>query len=81
MGANSATKLHRIILNLQRILAIELLNAVQAIEFRRPLKSSTVVEKIISEYRKVVSRNTVDRVLAIDIQNSVTFLQALNSVN
>ena len=81
MGANAATKLHRVILNLQRILAIELLNAVQAIEFRRPLKSSIAVEKIISDYRKVVSRNTVDRVLAIDIQNSVTFLQQLNSVN
>ena len=81
MGANAATKLHRVILNLQRILAIELLNAVQAIEFRRPLKSSTVVEKIVSDYRKVVSRNTVDRVLAIDIQQSVIFLQQLNSVN
>ena len=81
MGANAATKLHRVILNLQRILAIELLNAVQAIEFRRPLKSSIAVEKIISDYRKVVSRNTVDRVLAIDIQQSVIFLQQLNSVN
>ena len=81
MGANAATKLHRVILNLQRILAIELLNAVQAIEFRRPLKSSAVVEKIVSDYRKVVSRNTVDRVLAIDIQQSVIFLQQLNSVN
>ena len=81
MGANAATKLHRVILNLQRILAIELLNAVQAIEFRRPLKSSTAVEKIISDYRKVVSRNTVDRVLAIDIQQSLSFLQQLNSVN
>ncbi len=81
MGANAATKLHRVILNLQRILAIELLNAVQAIEFRRPLKSSTAVEKIISDYRKVVSRNTVDRVLSIDIQQSVIFLQQLNSVN
>jgi histidine ammonia-lyase len=81
MGANAATKLHRVILNLQRILAIELLNAVQALEFRRPLKSSAVVEKIISDYRKVVSRNTVDRVLAIDIQQSIIFLQQLNSVN
>ena len=81
MGANAATKLHRVILNLQRILAIELLNAVQAIEFRRPLKSSIAVEKIISDYRKVVSRNTVDRVLANDIQQSVIFLQQLNSVN
>jgi histidine ammonia-lyase len=81
MGANAATKLHRVILNLQRILAIELLNAVQAIEFRRPLKSSAVVEKIVSDYRKVVIRNTVDRVLAIDIQQSVIFLQQLNSVN
>jgi histidine ammonia-lyase len=81
MGANAATKLHRVILNLQRILAIELLNAVQALEFRRPLKSSAVVEKIVSDYREVVSRNTVDRVLAIDIQQSIIFLQQLNSVN
>lgn len=78
MGANAATKLHRVILNLQRILAIELLNAVQAIEFRRPLKSSDKIEKIITAYRNVVSRNHEDRVLAIDIQASVTFLQSLN---
>jgi histidine ammonia-lyase len=78
MGANAATKLHRVILNLQRILAIELLNAVQAIEFRRPLKSSDKIEKVITAYRNVVSRNHEDRVLAIDIQASVTFLQSLN---
>ena len=40
MGANSATKVKRIVDNVETILAIELLNAVQALEFRKPLKTS-----------------------------------------
>jgi histidine ammonia-lyase len=74
MGANAATKCLRVTENLQRILAIELLNAAQALEFRRPLKSSPVIEEFISSYRKVVSRTDDDRVLAIDIQKTVEFL-------
>ncbi len=75
MGANSATKLHRVILNIERILAIELMNATQALEFRRPLKSSDANETIIASYRKSVARNSKDRVLSIDIQKSVEFIQ------
>lgn len=54
MGANAATKLRRVMLNTQRVLAIELFNAVQALEFRRPLKSSPVIEDIVKRYRQVV---------------------------
>ena len=54
MGANAATKLYRVVQNCYTIQAIELLNATQAFEFRRPLKSSTRIEQIVSEYRKMV---------------------------
>ncbi len=77
MGANAATKLLRVVENVDRVFAIELMNAVQALEFRRPLKSSTVIEKVISEYRKVVSRNTEDRYLSADIQSSLVFIRNL----
>ena len=46
MGANAATKLVRVVENTERVLAIELFNAAQALEFRRPLKSSWEIEKI-----------------------------------
>lgn len=52
MGANSATKLHKIISNLQYIAGIELMNAAQGIDFRRPLKSSPMIEKVMHDYRE-----------------------------
>jgi histidine ammonia-lyase len=60
--------------NVNRVLAIELMNAAQALEFRRPLKSSVKIENYISEYRKVVSRNTVDRYLSDDIHATLYFI-------
>ncbi|MDD2982551.1 MAG: histidine ammonia-lyase [Crocinitomicaceae bacterium] len=54
MGANSGTKLFRILDNLHTIQGIELMNAAQAIEFRRPLKTSEPLETLLTEYRKVV---------------------------
>ena len=50
MGANAATKCFRVMENVEKILAIELMNAAQALEFRRPLKSSEVIEKLYAEY-------------------------------
>ena len=55
MGANAATKCRRIINNLESVLAIELLNAAQALEFRRPLKSSQAVEQLHKELRAQVA--------------------------
>lgn len=75
MGANGATKCLRVYQNLEKILAIELLTAAQALEFRRPMKSSPVLEKLMGSYRKVVSYNTKDRVLAEDIDRSITFIR------
>lgn len=74
MGANAATKCLRIIDNVEKVLAIELLSAVQALEFRRPLKSSNTVEQVVAAFRKEVSFNTEDRVLHNDMVKAVAFL-------
>jgi histidine ammonia-lyase len=74
MGANAATKCLRVVKNLERIVAIELLNASQALEFRRPLKSASKIENYIASYRELVPFVTKDRFLHDDIENSVLFL-------
>lgn len=74
MGANAATKCLRILENLERILAIELLNASQAISFRRPLKSSEFIESFLEAYRLQVPLIHEDRILHIDIEKSISFL-------
>lgn len=75
MGANAAIKLYKVVLNVERVLAIELFNAAQALEFRRPLKSSPVVERIFEEYRRVVPFIVNDEVMYPHIQNSIDFLR------
>ena len=77
MGANAATKTLRIIKNLERILAIELFTAAQAIEYRKPLKTSPFLEQFLSSYRSEVSRVTEDRILHYDIEKSISFLQTI----
>ena len=75
MGANAATKLVRVVENTERILAIELFNAAQAMEFRRPLKSSPIIEKLHADFRKVVPFIDNDEVMYPHIANAVKFLQ------
>lgn len=77
MGANAATKCYTVVKNLERILAIELYTGAQALEFRRPLKSSPQLEKIISSYRHKVSFVKEDRIMYEDIAESVRFVSAL----
>ncbi len=76
MGANGATKLLRIVDNIETILAIELMNASQAIEFRRPQKTSPLLESLLESYRETVPFVEEDRLLANDIHASVAFLQS-----
>lgn len=78
MGSNAATKLHRVVNNVEIILAIELFNASQALEFRRPLKSSIGLEKVITSFRSEVPFVEKDRVLFTDIANSIQFLRKFN---
>ncbi len=75
MGSNSATKLVRIVDNVETVLGIELMNAVQAIEFRRPLKTSPRLEKIIEDYRKVVPFIDTDTYMHPLIEKSVEFIR------
>ena len=75
MGANAAIKLYKVVLNTERVLAIELFNAAQALEFRRPLKSSPAVEAIFEDYRKVVPFIVRDEVMYPHIANSIEFLR------
>ncbi len=74
MGANAATKLFRIMDNLEHILAIELMNAAQGIEFRRPRKTSPILEHFLNEYRKEVPFVKEDIVMYKEIQKTVAFL-------
>ncbi|WP_300567331.1 histidine ammonia-lyase [Flavobacterium sp.] len=76
MGANAATKTLKIVENLERILAIELMNASQAIEFRRPLKSSDFIEMFLKSFRDEVPLVTEDRILHYDIEKSIAFLNS-----
>ena len=75
MGSNAATKLARVVDNTERVLAIELFNAAQALEFRRPLRSSEAVESLVAKYRKVVPYIDNDRIMYPLIDASITFLQ------
>ena len=68
MGSISGRKLNKILDNLEYILAIELMSACQAIEFRRPLKSSAILELAHEYVRKHVSFATEDRIFADDIE-------------
>jgi histidine ammonia-lyase len=74
MGSNAATKLWKVVQNTERVLAIELMNAAQALEFRRPLRSSEKIEKLFKEYRKVVPFVDNDMVMYPHIASSVKFL-------
>jgi histidine ammonia-lyase len=76
MGANAATKCLKIVQNLERILAIELLSASQALTFRRPLRSSEFIEAFIKSYREEVPFVKEDRILHYDIEKSIAFLQS-----
>lgn len=75
MGANAAIKLYKVVLNTERVLAIELFNAAQALDFRRPLKSSPAVETIHAAYRKVVPFIVDDEVMYPHIAQSIEFLK------
>lgn len=75
MGANSATKAFKVVMNLERILAIELYNAAQALDFRRPGKSSEFIEDFVKKYRKNVKFVSEDIVMHDEIEKSILFLQ------
>jgi histidine ammonia-lyase len=74
MGSNAATKSARVVDNVERVLAIELLNAAQALEFRRPLRSSEPIERLFADFRKVVPFVDTDEVMYTLIAKAVEFI-------
>jgi histidine ammonia-lyase len=75
MGANAATKAYRIVNNVYSILAIELMTAVQAMTFRKPMKSSPYLEEIMHTFRQIVPFIEDDRMLYEDIRKAEQFLK------
>ena len=75
MGTNAATKLVRIIDNVETVLAIELFNAAQALEFRRPARTSPTLERIHADYRREVPFIDVDTYMHPLIIRSVEFIR------
>ena len=75
MGSNAATKLWRVVGNTERVLAIELFNAAQAIEFRRPARTSPALEQMLADYRQRVPFIDNDQVMCRHIAASVEFLR------
>ena len=75
MGSNAATKLWKVVQNTERVLAIELMNSAQALEFRRPLRSSQPVVAMVEAYRKGVPFVDNDTVMYPHIATSVKFLE------
>ena len=75
MGANAATKLVRVVENTERVLAIELFNAAQALDFRRPAHSSWEIEKLHAKYRKSVPFIQDDTYMHPLIEKSVEFIR------
>lgn len=75
-GGNAATKTIKVCENVERILAIELLNAAQAIDLQRPTKTSPYLEDFLQEFRSIVPFNSEDRVMYKDIDAATEFLKA-----
>ncbi len=77
MGANAATKLFKVVQNIYTILGIELMTAAQALEFRKPLQSSRMIEEFVAAYRKVVPFIEEDVVMYPLMKESEEFLKNL----
>ena len=77
MGANAATKLYKVAENVNSILAIELLMAAQALEFRRPMQSSKMIEEFVKAFRKEIHFVEKDEVLYFLIHKSEEFLRKM----
>jgi histidine ammonia-lyase len=75
MGANGATRLLRVAENLEKIIAIELFTAVQALEFRRPLSSSDFIEAVVKSFREIVPFIKDDKVMYNEIAKSISFVR------
>lgn len=79
MGANAALKALKVIENTEMVLAIEFYVAAQALEFRRPARSSDFIENIVESFRKKISFVDNDRIMHDDMKESIAFLRSLKN--
>ena len=70
MGSIGGRKAMRVIRNLEKILAIELLCAAQAFDFRRPLRSSDLLEQVHQLVRERISFAKEDRIFSQDVKKA-----------
>lgn len=75
MGANAATKMYRVIENVEKIMSVELMNAVQGLAFRKPLKTSSILENLTREYRKKIPFISTDILMQPVINDSLSFIK------
>jgi histidine ammonia-lyase len=75
MGANAAVKCAKVVENLYTILGIELLNGMQALDFRKPVKSSPIIEKLRDSYRSEIDFITDDVMMYTEINKSIAFIK------
>jgi histidine ammonia-lyase len=80
MGSISGRKLEMVLENLEYILAIELMTACQAIEFRRPLRSSSILEHAHEFVRQQVSFANEDRIFADDIRKIKSMIETFSFI-
>ena len=76
MGANAGTKLYRVVQNVKQILAFELMASAQALDFRRPERSSEAIENVHSDFRRKVKFNKEDKLLKTDMDKSLAFIDS-----
>jgi histidine ammonia-lyase len=75
MGANGATKVMRVAYNVDRILAIELFVGTQALEFRKPKKTSPYLQEFIGQFRQVVPFIEEDKIMYKEMKAAVKFIR------
>jgi histidine ammonia-lyase len=78
MGANSAILLFDIVENVKKILSIELFNAAQALNLKKPLHSSEPIHDFIGLYRNKVAFISKDKVMSKEINSSLEFFERYN---
>ena len=76
MGANAATKCFHVVENVEKLLGIELFNASQAIQFKRPLRSSEIIETLLSAFREKVPLVQNDIVMHNAMNDAVIFIKS-----
>ncbi|MEL7227224.1 MAG: aromatic amino acid lyase, partial [Cyanobacteria bacterium J06576_12] len=76
MGSISGRKALRVCANVEKILAVELLCAAQALDFHRPLRSSAFLEAVHQRIRAQIPTATEDRIFGQDIELAVQLIQS-----